>query len=187
MIQKTCKQCGATFSVKNYRKDSAQFCSYSCTAKYRYHHTPELRKAFSKHKSGKEHPMWNGGKTVNSQGYVLIHTPEHPHCSKRGYVREHRLVMEKKLGRYLEPNEVVHHKNGKKDDNRIENLELMKKKDHDRVGPNVFQKGKQYKKVCPECGEVFYVTPSLLRIVCCSQSCSKKKQWREQGASSFGR
>jgi len=187
MVEKSCKQCGKVFYVKNYRKDTARFCSRSCSAKYRYHHDKSLRDNLSHQYHGKDHPMWRGGKTRNTQGYILIHSPEHPFCDKRGYVREHRLVMEKELGRYLKQSEVVHHLNGKRDHNKIENLKLMKKKDHDRIGPNIFLEGKKYKRICPECGKRFYVTPSLQRIVCCSQSCSKKKQWREQGVSSFGR
>ena len=187
MIQKTCKQCKKIFHVTDSREDSAKFCSKECSGTYHYSHSPGVRRAFSKHLSGKKHPMWNGGKTLNSQGYVLIHSPEHPFHDKRGYVREHRLVMEKKLGRYLSQDEIVHHKNGKKDDNRISNLEIMKKRDHDRIGPNIFQKGKHYAKTCPICGNSFSVPPSLKRVVCCSTSCAAKKKWEDKGASAFGR
>ena len=77
-------------------------------------------------RSGPGHPDWKGGVHVNTQGYRMIYTPGHPHAKKPvPYVFEHRLVMEKKLGRYLLPGEVVHHKNGVNDDNRIENLELF--------------------------------------------------------------
>jgi len=72
------------------------------------------------------HAHWKGGRIINSQGYVLIYKPKHPFCTRDGYVREHRLVMEEHIGRYLEPNEIVHHKNGNIKDNRIENLELYK-------------------------------------------------------------
>jgi len=69
---------------------------------------------------------WNyKGRIINDQGYVLVHTPNHPHADKDGNVREHRLVMEKSIGRYLTKIEVVHHINEIRDDNRIENLMLF--------------------------------------------------------------
>lgn len=58
------------------------------------------------------------------KGYKEVYRPNHPRCSKKGYVKEHRLVMEEMIGRYLEPLETVHHKNGSRKDNRPENLEL---------------------------------------------------------------
>lgn len=71
-----------------------------------------------------EHHSWKGGKTIRD-GYVFIRNTKHPFCNNVGYVREHRLVMENKLGRLLKPNEIVHHINGIRDDNRIENLVLV--------------------------------------------------------------
>lgn len=69
---------------------------------------------------------WNGGRTINSNGYVEIYKPDHPAAHfHSSHVLEHRLVMEQSLGRFLYKDETVHHKNGIKDDNRIENLQLM--------------------------------------------------------------
>ena len=56
-------------------------------------------------------------------GYVMIRVPDHPRASG-GYVFEHILVMERKLGRYVTLKETVHHKNTVRDDNRLKNLEL---------------------------------------------------------------
>jgi len=64
-------------------------------------------------------------------GYILQKTINHPYCNGRGYVPEHRLIMENQLKRYLLPRvELVHHENGIRDDNRIENLKLSNPKDH---------------------------------------------------------
>jgi hypothetical protein len=73
-------------------------------------------------KEGGDHaPGWKGGRYITRQGYAVIYS------SIRKYVLQHRLVMEKQLGRTLLPDEVVHHKNGDRQDNRIENLELWSK------------------------------------------------------------
>jgi hypothetical protein len=73
---------------------------------------------------GEESPSWKGGKYI-SNGYIYIKNWKHPFTTKGHYIAEHRLVMEKYLGRYLERWELIHHKNGRRDDNRIENLEIV--------------------------------------------------------------
>lgn len=79
--------------------------------------------------SGKTHPRWKGGKTLTWHGYVVVrlepNDPFYAMSKEDGYILEHRIVMARHIGRCLESWEIVHHINGIKDDNRIENLELL--------------------------------------------------------------
>lgn len=68
--------------------------------------------------SGSNNPAWKGGRTYHTKGYVMVYV------RGRGYVGGHVLVMEEHLGRMLVSGENVHHINGVRDDNRLENLEL---------------------------------------------------------------
>ncbi len=66
-----------------------------------------------------------GNGYINKKGYRLVYKSNHPHSSSKDYILEHRLVMEQSIGRYLKFEERIHHMNGIKDDNRIENLILF--------------------------------------------------------------
>ncbi len=101
-----CFKCGIDFNAL----EKATFCSRQC---------------FFEHNRGKNNASWKGGRAKISNGYIGIYSPNHPNKDQLGYVREHRLLMEEKIGRYLRPEEVVHHINGIKTDNRIENLLLF--------------------------------------------------------------
>ena len=95
----------------------------------RFSHMSESRK-------GSGTPNYNGYRRKMSKGYVGIYMPDHPDCGKDGIVMEHRLVAETLLGRRLCCDEVVHHKNGVKDDNRPENLVIMKAGQHSAMHNN---------------------------------------------------
>ena len=101
-------------------------------------------------------PAWNSGKTAKTNpliailgkksgqsrlnnprkpyqtlnGYRYLLRPTHPYCNSQKSVAEHRLVVERALGRYLKPSEIVHHINHNKTDNRIENLQIHTKHSH---------------------------------------------------------
>ena len=109
-----CLICDVSFIIPNYRKTLAKYCSHKCYSiamKETYH--------------GPKCSHWKGGECKKKNGYVYVYNLSHPHKDSRGYVRKHRLVMEKHIGRYLFPTEVVHHINEIRDDNRIENLMLF--------------------------------------------------------------
>lgn len=83
---------------------------------------------------------WKGGRHYDAYGYVRIWKPDHP-SANQGYIKEHRLVMEKKLGRMLKREEIVHHINHIKDDNRPENLMLINSlSEHKKLHPNFLTK-----------------------------------------------
>lgn len=102
----------------------------------------------------------NSEKRVKTNGYILIYKPNHHRANTLGYVAEHIYLMEKKLRRKLKDNEVVHHKNNKRDDNRLENLELMTNSQHSHLhnpyycNPLRYGKYKSHTKDCCECGEL---------------------------------
>jgi len=76
---------------------------------------------------GKNNPMWNGGVSYQGDYKTIKIYPDSPcyeMADSRGYVMEHRLVIAEKMGRVLSSNETVHHINGIKDDNRLDNLEV---------------------------------------------------------------
>lgn len=90
-------------------------------------HKPDCNCARCADQTGENNPQWNGG--VSHQGpYITVkiypNDPLYEMADSRGYALEHRVVMAQKLGRPLKAGETVHHINGVKDDNRIENLEL---------------------------------------------------------------
>lgn len=90
-------------------------------------HLPPREKGFH----GDKHPSWKGGRRRHGM-YWLLWMPDHPHAmgKRKCYVYEHRIVMERHLGRILESHEIVHHKNGDGSDNRLENLELTDQSSH---------------------------------------------------------
>lgn len=91
---------------------------------------PEYKRCKSCSKSGNRSYNWKGGSALRADGYVEVWVSPndffYPMASMRGYVLEHRLVMAKHLNRHLLSWEVVHHKNGVRSDNRIENLNILK-------------------------------------------------------------
>ena len=69
-------------------------------------------------------PKRSDKRNINANGYVVVYAPENPTSTMDGMALEHRLVMAAHLGRPLQRHENVHHKNGVRHDNRIENLEI---------------------------------------------------------------
>lgn len=78
---------------------------------------------------GEQSPAWKGGRIKAPGGYIQIYKPDHPRAVRK-YVLEHVLVLEEQLGRYLLSNEIGHHLNGIKSDNRPKNLVAIPKGRH---------------------------------------------------------
>lgn len=142
-------------------RPNQSFCSKSCARtaanltdanpSYRRDIRGEKNPMYGKGMPGQSNPMygkrkelcprWGGGIKIRADGYILVVTSDdHPFPaditpSGTKYVLLHRLIMEEHLGRYLEPGEVIHHKDGNPGNNAIENLELFASQaDHIRIG-----------------------------------------------------
>lgn len=138
---RNCKACGKEFVVTRINPGQ-EFCNRTCSNR----HTAKNRETTK-------------GFVITTKGYVLTLLPTHPHSGKNGYVMEHRLVMEAFLSRFLTANEVVHHKNGKKDDNRLENLELLEKCKHDSLPKPPVKPIK-----CPHCGGMIKTSGRVVNV-----------------------
>lgn len=123
-IPPKCKQCG----TPTRRESRAVFCSVKCQ---------------QESVVGEGNPMWKGGVKKHSEGYVYVYMPEHPNCDTSGYMLEHRVIMERIIGRFLFRKEVVHHVNGDKSDNRESNLELLNSQAEHLKEHNFFNEERQ--------------------------------------------
>jgi|688.fasta_scaffold404328_2 hypothetical protein len=104
-------------------------------------------------KTGSYNPKWKGGEIKIHDNRTLIYTPNHPYPSHSGgsHVLRYRLVMENHLGRYLLPNEIIHHKNGDCTGDSIENLEVMTQSQHATLHKTCGQWSRKHKN-CIQCG-----------------------------------
>lgn len=128
-IATNCQKCGAGMEVTPYRlaNGRGKYCS-------RYCQDQQLRENGGicnavKFVKGKK-PINFRGWAWSSGKYKLIFRPDHPNATASGYVREHRLVVEAHIGRYLEPTEEVHHIDHNKLNNDISNLIVLSKSEH---------------------------------------------------------
>lgn len=116
---KICEFCKKEFTPKDKTK---KYCSMECSSSDRkkFLSIPECLEQASR-------------KLDKKIGYVRVYCPMHPEANTWGYVYEHRLIMEGVIGRHLTKNEHIHHINGKRWDNRPENLQIMSPSDHSKL------------------------------------------------------
>jgi len=123
-----CVICNEYFKVKPSHAHLRKCCSRECGKAYRR----ILMSGENNHQFGIKGPnnaSFKTGRRETNYGYIVVYNPEMADRSD-GYVLEHRLVMMQHIGRKLEQDEHVHHKNGNRKDNRIENLEILSMSEH---------------------------------------------------------
>ena len=161
-VKVICATCQKEFFRKPSWAKYAKYCSRKCKNLNLVGHIP-----YNKGKPGprgENAAHWRGGRRTHS-GYIEIYSPNHPYKTANKTVKEHRLVIEKHLGRFLKPNEKVHHINNIRDDNRIENLKLISnhsehmKNNHRNILHNYHQSLKPFDitkfRQCTYCKKVF--------------------------------
>ncbi len=145
IIGVTCPECGEERKI---------VCrSASILYKKRCNHCATIKSHRDNPRIGRQenHYNWKGGININRQGYILEYirkdNPFYPMATNTGqkrfggYVLQHRLVMAKHLDRCLLPHEIVHHLNGVRADNRIENLNLISRIEHTVTYQDGFREG----------------------------------------------
>ena len=121
-----CERCGVEFLPPR-QAEGGRFCSSAC-------------RCFAARKE-----------RIYRDGYYMVRIEGHPNATKQGYILEHRAVMEKSIGRHLSKEEVVHHINLNKSDNRVENLMIMTDSEHKSYHANLTHIVNQYTgKSCDE-------------------------------------
>lgn len=130
-MKKTCPTCKKEFEKNyNYSKkywEKQKYCSIKCS-------NTLIKKGSIPYNKGKkglwgsDSPTWRGGRSKTVNGYVRVLIP-----GTGSHQLEHRMIMEKHLGRKLGRKEQVHHINGIKDDNRLENLQVLDIRGHGRL------------------------------------------------------
>ena len=131
--------------------------------------------------------FWQGGVRIDKDNYVLVKKRGHPNADGQGYIRLHRLVMSEHLGRPLEKEEEVHHKDGNTFNNDISNLELLDHSSHSSISAtkdhgdrNCFDCGtnKTYMKKDSRTGE-FYPSWYALGDKWLCRNCGRKRRRKE--------
>lgn len=154
---RSCSKCGNKLGYSNKiglclgcnprYKDQRNLCACGC-GKYCSANSKYYR---GHYQVGKRNHNWNGGIKKHKKGYIYIKlsqdNPYYPMVGKNKYVFEHRYKVAKKIGRCLTEEEVVHHKNGIKNDNRLWNLLLCNKSEHDRFLNKTTKSEEDLKKI----------------------------------------
>ena len=125
MKKRYCFYCGKIYQSPQDRRKIRKYCSCKC------YYLSKVGKKRDYDLHGENNPNWKGGRIKDKDNYILLYMPFHPYCNSNGYVREHRFIKEKEMSRFILPHEVIHHKNRKPWDNRVSNLQLLSKKEHD--------------------------------------------------------
>jgi len=117
-----CEVCGRIYekTYVNAIRAKHHFCDIICRTEWQLDIT--------------HHPAWKGGE-VKMLGYVFVKVKDHPYANDCGYVKRSRYIMEQAIGRYLAPEEAIHHINQIRDDDRLENMMLCSNNsEHMKIG-----------------------------------------------------